>query len=199
MQVVLQRALAGRFLDVLLCEGRRHGLDVQNLAINGEDVQLVLFREREHGNATSNTMQEEQFDSERMKRSLNRGTTSWCDSVLYLAWQSYSVSHSKCSHHDHRVELSQGRHVLEEDGDDAASLHRFDGSAKKVGGDRLEILQNQHAVGLTQNVLRVLVVAPADLGAGDEQVERVLSILIVDSAADKLLDLSHSLLLVTSK
>lgn len=42
LEVVLQGDLAGRLLNVFLGDGRRHGLDVQNLAINGQDVQFVL-------------------------------------------------------------------------------------------------------------------------------------------------------------
>ena len=42
LEVLLQGDLAGRLLNVFLGDGRRNGLDVQNLTINGQDVQFVL-------------------------------------------------------------------------------------------------------------------------------------------------------------
>ena len=109
------------------------------------------------------------------------------------------MSGGENTHHHHRVELLQTRHVLQENRDDAAALHRLDRAAQQVRRDRFEVLEHQHSVGLTENVLGVLVVAPADLRARHEQVERVLAVLIVQAATDQLLDLSHTLLLVSMR
>lgn len=133
-----------------------------------------------------------------MKRSLKRGTMSPCDSVRYFAWQSCGERRKQSRYHHHRVELLQARHRLEQNGDDPAALHRFDRSAQQIRRERFEVLQNQHSVGLAQDVLRLLVVAPADLGARHEQVERVFAVLVVHAATDQLLDFSHALLLVSA-
>lgn len=70
-----QSALPGGLRCVFFGERAWHGLDVENLLVDWEDVQLVLSLQA--GTArTSRTMQVEQFDKERMKRSLKRGTTT---------------------------------------------------------------------------------------------------------------------------
>ena len=80
--------------------------------------------------------------------------------------------------------MLQARHCFEQDGDDAATFHGFDRSAEEIRCKRFEVLQNQHAIGLTQDVLRLLVVAPADFSARYEEIERVLAVLVVHTTTD---------------
>lgn len=101
-------------------------------------------------------------------------------------------------YHNHGVELLQTRHRFEKNGDDAATFHCFDRSTEKIRCERFEVLQNQHAVGLTQDVLGLFVVAPTNLSAGYKEIERVFTVLVVHTSTDELFDFSHSFLFVSA-
>jgi len=69
--------------------------------------------------------------------------------------------------------------------------------ARRYEGGRY--LENEHAEGLPQDLVAVLVVRPADVCLRDEQLERVLRRGIVRAALLRLFDLSHALLPVGRK
>ena len=61
--------------------------------------------------------------------------------------------------HRDRVELLEGSQRVKEHDDNSTTLNCLQGPAEHVGRDRLEVLQDAHAEGLTQDLVRVLVVA----------------------------------------
>lgn len=101
--------------------------------------------------------------------------------------------------HRQGVELLQTAHTLEQHDDKTSSFDGFDGTGEKVGSDGFEVLQNAHAVGVSENLLRLLVVNIADVLGRDEELEGVLVVDITDSTLDLLLDFLFSLLAVTGE
>lgn len=101
------------------------------------------------------------------------------------------------THHGDRVKLTQACHRLEQEHDDTASLHSLDGSCQEVGSDSLKVLKNEHAECPSQNLGRVLVVAVANVGDADKELERIGSIALFSHASlDVSFDLCFPLLAV---
>lgn len=128
------------------------------------------------------------------------------------------------SHHGHGVELLEGVHGPQQDHHHAAALHRLDGSGQQVGSDCLEVLsqverrettecqtlrrrfaelnvrsgraylQDAHAKRVSQDLVRLIVVAVADVGGGDEELKRVVLVEVQRARFDLLLQLLHALL-----
>ena len=96
--------------------------------------------------------------------------------------------------HRHSVELLERGHSLEEEHNQPTALHRLDNPAQKVRRQRGEVLQHDHPVRRTQDLVRVLVVAVANVGRRDEEIERILLVWIVETTRDQLLHLPHPLL-----
>jgi hypothetical protein len=63
------------------------------------------------------------------------------------------------TYHTHSVKLLQTRHVLQQQADDTATLDRLDRSCEQVGSDRLIVLQYEETERLTQDLVRLFVVA----------------------------------------
>lgn len=125
------------------------------------------------------------------------------------------------AHHRHGVELLQAAHRTKQQDHNPASLDRLDRPREKVGRQRLEVLEDQHAESLTQNLSRVLVVPAstisnisnlpcegkeakqgsrvADVGDGEEELERRLLVRLYDPALDVPLDLGLALLAVAGR
>ena len=103
--------------------------------------------------------------------------------------------------HVHRqgVQLLQGRHAVDEQDDGTAALHRLHRPGEQVGGEGLEVLQRAHAVGFAEDLVGLVVVAVADVGRGDEQLERVVFVDIQVASFDFLLELLHFLLPVAGE
>ncbi|RNA28999.1 hypothetical protein BpHYR1_052339 [Brachionus plicatilis] len=101
--------------------------------------------------------------------------------------------------HAHGVELFERGERAEQDEDEAAALNCFDGARQQVGGERLEVLQHQHAVCVAEDFVRLVVVAVSDVGGGDEELERVVVVHVQFAAFDFFLDLFHALFAVRRK
>lgn len=93
-------------------------------------------------------------------------------------------------HHAECVQLLQGLHSLEQQNHNASTLDRLNRAREKVWCQSLKILQNAHAKRVSEDLVRLFVVAVADLRRGDEKLERILLIY----SANALLDLAFHLL-----
>lgn len=119
------------------------------------------------------------------------------------------------AYHGHSVQLLQGRHRLEQEHDESASLDRLDCPRQQVGGQGLKILQHTHAIGVAENFVRVLVVSGhgsakrsarcgardarvADVCDGDEDLKRVLLVSLTNAALDIALDFRLAFLAVAA-
>lgn len=98
--------------------------------------------------------------------------------------------------HAHVVELPERRHGLEQEDHQAAALHRLDRARQDVRRDRLKVLQHEHAVGRAEDLVRLLVVAPADLRGRQEQLKRVVALRVQQAQLLLALDALHALHLV---
>ena len=58
-------------------------------------------------------------------------------------------------------------------------------------------LKDTHAISLTQNIFTIFIVAPTNLSGGNEQIEGIVLLGVIQASGHLLLDLTHSLLLVT--
>jgi hypothetical protein len=120
------------------------------------------------------------------------------------------------THADHRhgIQLPQGSHGFEQQDDKAASFHGFDRTSEKVWSDRLEVLQDTHSIGVTENLMALLVipiqksaaakgtcsricVRVSDIRHGNENFERVLFVWFAYASLDLALNFCFSLLTVT--
>lgn len=110
-----------------------------------------------------------------MKRSLNRPTTSFKGSIgaspsrfsggrQARAYLVCLCPEAGVNVHGEGVQLAQRRHRMEQQDDDPAALDRFDRSAQKIRRQCLEILEHAHPIRVTKHLVRLLVVAPADVG-----------------------------------
>ncbi|KAI3478562.1 hypothetical protein L1887_59470 [Cichorium endivia] len=115
-----------------------------------------------------------------------------CDGVVVGGVGAVAAVHV----HAERVELSQAGHGLEEEDDDAAALDGLDGAREHVGRDCLKVLKDEHAVGLAEDLGRVLVVAVADVCEADKELEGIAFALLADAALDVVFDLLLALLAV---
>jgi hypothetical protein len=64
----------------------------------------------------------------------------------------------RVTHHGHAVQVPKTRHALQQADDDSSSLDRLDRPREQVGRDGLKVLQDEHVEGLTEDLVRVLVV-----------------------------------------
>ena len=98
--------------------------------------------------------------------------------------------------HRHRVQLLQALDRPQEQDDGAAALHRLHRAREEVGCERLKVLEHAHAERAPEHALRVLVVAPGDVRARDEELEGIVRGRVVKPAGGELLELTHALLAV---
>ena len=96
--------------------------------------------------------------------------------------------------HRQRVQLRQRVHVGEQKDDDAPALHGLHRPRQQVGRQRLKVLQHEHTVRIPENLMRVVVIAVADVRRRHKQRERVLLLRVQQSSLAHLLDLLHTLL-----
>ena len=102
--------------------------------------------------------------------------------------------------------------AVDEQDDGTAALHRLLRPGEQVGGEGLKVLQRAHAVGFAEDLVGLVVVgyyhethkilvavAVADVGRGDEQLERVAFVDIQVASFDFLLELLHFLLPVAGE
>mmetsp|Transcript_18497 Transcript_18497/g.53084 ORF Transcript_18497/g.53084 Transcript_18497/m.53084 type:complete len:270 (-) Transcript_18497:312-1121(-) len=86
---------------------------------------------------------------------------------------------SRMDVHAHAVQLLQTLDGAHEEYDQPATLDGFDGSGHEVGRQSLKVLEDEDADRGTQDAMRVAVVAPVDVGGGDEQFEVVGRLILV--------------------
>ena len=56
-----------------------------------------------------------------------------------------------------------------------SAFHRFLKTlTQEIWRDGFEVLEDAHSVGVAENLVRLFVVAKADVGGGDEQIERIV-------------------------
>ena len=101
--------------------------------------------------------------------------------------------------HRYRMQLLQTRHGLEQEDDQPSALHRLDGPAEQVGRECLEVLEDEHLEGVSEYLVRFLVVGVPDFVGADEELEGVVDVLIVEPLHLHVLDLLHALLLVAAE
>lgn len=102
-------------------------------------------------------------------------------------------------YHGHGVELLERRHALEKEDNDSTSFDSLNSSGKQVGCKSFEILENTHAVGVSENLLGLLVVGVTDVGDRDEQLEGILLVDLANATLDITLDLGLALLAVRAE
>lgn len=71
--------------------------------------------------------------------------------------------------HRDRVKLLQTGERVEKHDDHASTFNRLHGSAKHIGRNRLEVLENAHSEGLAQDLVSILVKRIADVFACHEE------------------------------
>ena len=81
--------------------------------------------------------------------------------------------------HAHAVQLLQALDGAQEEDDQPAALDGLDGPGHEVGRQGLEVLQDEDADRGAQDAVRVAVVAPVDVGGGDEELEVVGRLVLV--------------------
>lgn len=60
-------------------------------------------------------------------------------------------------------------------------------------------LQNTHAIGVSQDLVRFIVVTVSDVGCSNEKLKRIILVQVQRACFDLLLQLSHPLLSITRK
>ena len=65
--------------------------------------------------------------------------------------------------HVERVEVLETGHGLKQEYDHSSSVHGLDGPRHEIGRERFKVLQDAHAVRLTENAMRVFVVAVPEI------------------------------------
>lgn len=103
------------------------------------------------------------------------------------------------THHGHCVQLLERAHGLEKQDNHTTSFDSLNGSSECVGSDGFEILENTHAVGVTQNLLCFLVVGISNIGDGNKELERIFIVGFSNASLDILLNLCLSLFPMTSE
>lgn len=63
------------------------------------------------------------------------------------------------AHHRHAVQSAQTFHALQEADNNSSTFNGFDCPGEQIRRDSFEILEDEHVERLTQNLVRVLVVA----------------------------------------
>jgi hypothetical protein len=101
--------------------------------------------------------------------------------------------------HGHCVQLLQAAHTLQQQNHQSASLDCLNRAREQVWCQGLEVLEDAHAVCVTENLLRLLVVNISDVLCRDEKFERVFGIDVANAALDFALDLLLALLPVTGE
>lgn len=99
-------------------------------------------------------------------------------------------------YHGHGVELLERRHALEQEDNDSTALNGLNSSGEQVGRKCFEILEDAHAVSVSENLLGLLVVSVTDVGDRDEQLKGILLVDFADATLDIALDLGLALLAV---
>lgn len=115
---------------------------------------------------------------------LEYGQVSTCDVV--------------CTHHSHSVQLLKRTHGLEQQNNHTTSFDGLNGSCKGVGRNSFKVLEHTHAIRVTENLLRLLIVGVSDVGDGHKQFKWVLGVGFSDTSFNILLDLCLSLLSVST-
>ena len=104
---------------------------------------------------------------------------------------------SRVNVHRHGVQLLQAAHALQQEYNQSSTLYCFDRPCQEIGCKRFEILQDTHAVCVTQNLFCFLVVDISDVLCRDEKFERIFGIDVANAALNLTLDLLLALLSVT--
>ena len=97
------------------------------------------------------------------------------------------------------VELFQASHGVEKHHNQTTALHGLNGPAKDIRGYALEVLQNAHSKGLTQDPMAVLVVAVPDIFWCQKQLNLIDLLLVKVAFGLLLLDLLQPLLFMTGE
>lgn len=75
--------------------------------------------------------------------------------------------------HAHGVQLFQRLQCLQQQDDQTAALNRFHSSSQKIGGQGLEVLEHTHAVGSSEDCVRLGVVSAVNGGGHSKGIEQV--------------------------
>lgn len=81
--------------------------------------------------------------------------------------------------HGNGMQLLEAGHGPHQEDDQPSSFYGFDSPAEQVRRERLKILQDEHLVGITQNLVRLLVVGIPDFIRADEQLKGIIDILVI--------------------
>lgn len=101
--------------------------------------------------------------------------------------------------HGNGMQLFEAGHGPHQEDNQPSSFYGFNSPAEQVRRQRLKILQDEHLVGITQNLVRLLVVGIPDFIRADEQLKGIIDILVIKPLHLHILDLLHPLLLVTAE
>ena len=98
--------------------------------------------------------------------------------------------------HGDGVELFEAGHSSHQKDNDTPAFNSLYCSAEQIGSDGLEILKDQHLVGISQNFVGFFVVAVPDLVAADKQIKRIIYTLVVQPLHLHIFDVFHPFFLV---
>lgn len=103
------------------------------------------------------------------------------------------------TYHSHGVQLLERGHALQQQDNDSTTLNGLNSPGEQVGRQGLEILKDTHAVGVSENLLCLLVVGVPNVGDGNKELEGILLVDLTDATFDIPLDLGFALLAMTAE
>mmetsp|Transcript_39642 Transcript_39642/g.66126 ORF Transcript_39642/g.66126 Transcript_39642/m.66126 type:complete len:398 (-) Transcript_39642:383-1576(-) len=148
---------AGLVLEELATRGLGEGAGVGG---DGEDVELVVDDQRVGAGAEGEEEALVEATKGHSRRLRVEGVGVRAEALMDV--------------HGHGVELFQTGHGLEEEHHQSSSLHGLDGAGQEVGGDGLKVLEDEHAKGVSEDLVGLCVVGVPDVRGVDKQVEWVL-------------------------
>ena len=77
--------------------------------------------------------------------------------------------------HPQSIQRLERPHGRQQQDDRTASFDGLDCPGEQIGGDCLEVLQNAHPVRVSEDLVRLVVVAKPDLRRGEKELERVFA------------------------
>lgn len=101
--------------------------------------------------------------------------------------------------HRHRVQLLQRVYRSQQNYDNSTSLNRFNRPCQQIWGECFKILENAHSIRVSQNFMRLCIIAVANICRSNEELERIVLVYIYFARLDLLLQVTHPLFPMTGK
>lgn len=75
----------------------------------------------------------------------------------------------RASYHGHAIQLLERSHRFQKKYDEATALDSLNRTGEEIGSERLEVLEHEHSIGVTEDLLRFLVVPEGCASAQSEE------------------------------